>query len=64
MDLTVHSTDIWWNMLNRFSKQVWNKFPKIILKNVNSKPCQTVVMEFFPQVFTYFRDKLRILPHI
>ena len=35
MDLTVHSTDIWWNMLNRFSKQVWNKFPKIILKNVN-----------------------------
>ena len=42
MDLTVHSTvllNIWWNMLVKFSKQIGNRFAKIINTKVNSKPC-------------------------
>ena len=38
VDLTVQNTDIWWNMLIKFSKQVGNTFPKIIYTKVNSKP--------------------------
>ena len=64
MDLTVHTTDIWWNMLIKFSKEIGNSFAKIINTKVNSKPCQTAEMELFPQVVTSFRGKLRILPYI
>ena len=40
-DLTVHKTDIWWNMLIKFSKQIGNSFARKINTKVNSKPCQT-----------------------
>ena len=62
--MTVHNTDIWWNMLIKFSKQIENSFLKTINKKVNSKPCQTAEMELSPQVVTGFRGELRILPYI
>ena len=64
MDLTVHNTDIWWNMLIKFSKQIGNDIAKVINTQVNSKPRQTAEMELFPQVVTGFRGELRILPYI
>ena len=64
MDLTVHNTDIWWNMLIKFSKQIGNSFAKIINTKVSSKPCQIAEMELFPLVVTGFRGKRRILPYI
>ena len=63
-DLTVHNSNIWWNMLIKFSKQIGNSFAKIINTKVNSKPCQTPEMELFPQVVSGFRGELRILPYI
>ena len=36
MDLTVHNTDIWWNKLIKFSKQIGNSFAKITNTKVNS----------------------------
>ena len=62
--LTVLNTDIWWNMLIKFSNQIGNSFAKIINTKINSKPCQTAEMELFPQVVTGFRGELRILPYI
>ena len=59
MDLTAHNTDIWWNTLLEFSKQIGNNFPKIINAKLNSKPCQTVEMERFPLVVTGFREEQR-----
>ena len=56
--------DLWRNILIKFSKQIENSFAKIINTKVNSKPCQTAVMELFPQVVTGFRGELRILPYI
>ena len=41
MDLTVYNTDIWWNMLMKFSKQIGNSFVKIINTKVNSRLIQT-----------------------
>ena len=41
MDLTVHNTDTWWDMLIKFSKEIGNSFVKIINTKVNSKPCHT-----------------------
>ena len=35
VDLTVHNTDISWNMLIKFSKQIGNSFAKIINTKVN-----------------------------
>ena len=64
VDLTMHNTDIWWNMLIKVSKQLGNTFAKIINTKVNSKPCQTAEIELFPQVVTCFRGELRILPYI
>ena len=64
MDLTVHNTDLCWNMFIKFSKQMRNRFAKEINTNQNSKPCQTVEMELFPQLVTGFIGKLRILPYI
>ena len=61
MDLTVHNTEILWNMLIKFSKQIRNSFAKIINAKVNLKPCQTAEMELFPQVVTGIRGELRIL---
>ena len=60
----MHNTDIWWNMLIKFSKQIGNSFAKIINTKVNSKTCQTADMELFPQVVTSFRGELKILPYI
>ena len=46
MDLTVHNTAIWLDMLiNIYYKQIGNSFAKIINTKVNSKPGQTVEME-------------------
>ena len=64
MDLTVHNTDIWWNMLIKFSKQIGNSFAKIINTKVNSKPCQAAEIELFPQFASSSRGELRILPYI
>ena len=64
MDLTVHNTEIWWNMLIKSSKQIGNSFAKIINTKLNSKPCQTAEMELFPQVVIYFRGELRTLLYI
>ena len=62
VDLTVHNTNIWRNILIKFSKQIGNSFPKIIKTKVNPKPCQTSEMRLFPQAVTGFRSELRILP--
>ena len=43
----MYNTDIWWNMLIKFSKQFGNCFAKIINTKVNSKPCQTAEVELF-----------------
>ena len=64
VDSTVHNTDIKWNMLIKFSKQIGNSFAKMINTKVNSKPCQTAEMELLQQVVTGFRGELRILPYI
>ena len=64
VDLAVHSTDIWWDMLIKFSKQIENCLAKIINTKMNSNPCQTAEMELFLQVVTGFRGELRILPYI
>ena len=64
VDSTVHSTDIKWNMLIKFSKQIGNSFAKMINTKVNSKPCQTAEMELLQQVVTGFRGELRMLPYI
>ena len=64
MDLTVHNTEIWWNMLIKSSKQIGNSFAKTINTKLNSKPCQTAEMELFPQVVTDFRGELRTLLYI
>ena len=32
MDLTMHNTDMWWNMLIKFSKQIGSSFAKKINK--------------------------------
>ena len=56
--------DLWWNILIKFIKQLENSFAKIVNTKVNSKPCQTAVMELFPQVVTGSRGELRILPYI
>ena len=61
-ELYVHNTDIWWNILIKFSKQVGDGFAKRINKKVNSKPWQTAEMDLFLQVVTGFRGELRILP--
>ena len=60
----MHNTDIWWNMLIKFSKPIGNSFTQIINTEVNSKPCQTSEMKLFPQVVTGFRGERRILPYI
>ena len=57
----MHNTDIWLDMLIKFSKHIGNSFAKIINTKVNSKPSQTAEMELFPQVVTSIRDELRIL---
>ena len=54
----MHNTDIWCNMLIKFSKYIENSFAKIINAKVNSKPCQRAEMELFPQVVTGFRGEL------
>ena len=64
VDSTVHNTDIKWNMLIKFSKQIGNSFAKMINTKVNSKPCQRAEMELLQQVVTGFRGELRILPYI
>ena len=64
MDLTVHNTNICWNMLIKFSKQIGNNFAKIFNTKVHSKLCQTADMELFLLVVTGFRGQLRILPYI
>ena len=64
VDSTVHNTDIKWNMLIKFSKQIGNSFAKVINAKVNSKPCQAAKMDLFQQVVTGFGGKLRILPYI
>ena len=61
MDLTVDNTNIWWNMLIKFSKERGNNFAKIIKIK---KPIQIAEMELFPQVVTGFRVELRILSYI
>ena len=61
MDLTVHNTDLWWNMLIKSSKQIGNSFPKIINTKVNSKHCPTAEME---QVITGFSNQVRIFRNI
>ena len=60
-DLTVHNTDIWVDMLIKFSEQIGNNFAKIINTKVNSKPSETAEMELFPHVVTSFRGEPRIL---
>ena len=60
----MHNTDIKWNMLIKFSKQIGNSFAKMINTKVNSKPCQTAEMELLQQVVTGFRGELRMLPYI
>ena len=57
----MHNTDVWLDMLIKFSKQIGNSFATIINTKVNSKPSQTAEMELFPQVVTSFRDELRML---
>ena len=49
--------------LIKISKEIGYSFAKIINTKVNSKPCQRVEMELFPQVVTGFRGELRILPY-
>ena len=60
----MHNTNICWNMLIKFSKQIGNNFAKIINTKVNSKLCQTADMELFLLVVAGFRGQLRILPYI
>ena len=60
-DLTVHNTDIWVDMLIKFSEQIGNNFAKIINTKVNSKPSETAEMELLPHVVTSFRGEARIL---
>ena len=64
VDLTVHDTDIWWNMLIKCSTQIGNSFAKIINAKLNSRPYQTVEMQLFPHIVTGFRGRLRFLPYI
>ena len=45
--MTVHNTDMWWNMLIKFGKQIGNSFARIINTNVTSKSCQIAEMEPF-----------------
>ena len=60
----MHNTGIWWNILIKFRKQIEDSFAKIINIKVNSKPCQTAVMELFLEVVTGFNGELRTLPYI
>ena len=43
----MHNTDIWWNMVIKFTKQIGITFANIINRKVNSKPCQTADIGFF-----------------
>ena len=43
----MHNTDMWWNMLIKFSKQIGSSFVKKLIE-VNLKPCQTSEMKLFP----------------
>ena len=62
----VHNTvllDKWWNVLNKFSKQIASSLAKII-NGYKGRFKALLNMEFFLQVVTGCRGELRVLPKI